>query len=265
MLKLKYALPFLFFTAWAQAQPLPQGSFALVNGQALSDALLDLNIQANIARGQTDSPQLRQVLQSELIGREVLAQESKKLNLDQTPNAQAALSQMQQNFLTGLLLENFARVNPVTEAQIKADYEIFKKEMTNAKEYKLSIITIASQKRAQEMINELQKKRNKNSFSTLAKAESIDPSKDNGGELDWLLRQQIQPAVGNVVANLSKGGLSTVPIQTQAGWIVVQLDDVRTFSVPTMKDIEPQLRDAAAKKALAAYVQDLRAKAKVIQ
>ena len=58
------------------AQELPKGTFATVNGQPLSDSLLSVNVDANIARGQADTPQLREVIEHEIIGREVLAQEA---------------------------------------------------------------------------------------------------------------------------------------------------------------------------------------------
>jgi peptidyl-prolyl cis-trans isomerase C len=246
-------------------QEVPKGSFAVVNDQPLSEALLEVNVQANVQRGQPDTPQLRARLAQELVGQEVLAQEAQKLKLDQTAQAQAVWAQMQQNFLTGLLLENFAQTNPVTEAQIKAEYDAFVKQMQGAKQYKLSIITVADQSRAKSLIAELQASKDKGLFARLASKESIDESNAKGGALDWLLPEQMLPAVGNVVVNLSKGQLSAVPIQTPAGWNVVRVDEIRGYTPPAMTEVEPQLRQAAAQKALAQYVQGLRQKAKILQ
>lgn len=265
MTKPFFVLILSVLTTWAHAQTLPAGSFAVVNGQAMSNILLDLNVQANVARGQPDTVQLRQALQSELIAREVLAQEAQKLKLDQIPQNKVALEQVQQEFLMRLLLDRYTQANPVTDAQIKLEYEAFKHDMKDAKQYKLSIITVATQKRAQELIAQLQKNPSKSNFNAIAQSESIDASKSKGGELDWLLVQQMLPMVSNVVVNLSKGALTNAPIQTQGGWNIIRVDDIRPYAVPPMQDILPQLTEAAAKKNLNAYIQSLISKAQIVK
>jgi len=248
------------------AQELPAGTFATVNGQPLSDGLLDVNVRANVARGQADTPQLRQALANEIIGREVLAQEAQKLKLEQTAGARAQWQQMEQNFLANLLLNHYAQNNPVSQDQIKAEYEEFLGEVKGDKQYKLSLIVVPSQARAREIIAELQNAKNSaKRFAEIAAEESTDPSKDSSGELDWLLARQMVPAVGNVVVNLGAGQVTAAPIQTRQGWNVVRVDEVRDYEAPAMKDIENQLRQAAAQKQLSDYVQSLQEKAKIVR
>lgn len=247
------------------AQNLPAGTFATVNGQPLSDSLLDINVQANVARGQADTAQLREVIKNEIIGREVLAQEAQKLKLELSPQAQAQWQQLQQNFLANLLLQHFATNNSITEQQIKSEYDRFLSDVKGAKQYKLSLIVVPSQQRAKEIIAQLEKTKNKNLFAELAAKESVDPSKENKGELDWLLTQQMLPAVGNVVVNVGKGKIAAAPILTRAGWNVVRVDDIRDYTPPKMSAIENQLRQAAAQKQLADYVKSLQEKAKVVR
>ena len=83
--------------------------------------------------------------------------------------------------------------------------------------------------------------------------------------MDWLLANQMLPAIGNVVVNLPAGRLSAVPIQTRGGWNVVRVDEIRDYTPPAMADIEPQLRQAASQQALADYVQGLQEKATIVQ
>lgn len=256
----------LIVSAASLAQDLPAGTFATVNGQPLSDGLLDVNVQANVARGQANTPQLEQALKNEIIGREVLAQEAQKLKLEQTAQAQAQWQQMEQNFLANLLLNHYATNNPVTEDQIKAAYEEFLAEVQGEKQYKLSLIVVPTQARAREIVAELQKSKDTaKAFAEIAAEESTDPSKDTSGELDWLLPQQMVPAVGNVVVNLSKGQITAAPLQTRQGWNIVRVDDVRDYTPPTMEEAESQLRQAAAQKQLSDYVQSLQEKAKIVQ
>lgn len=248
------------------AQDLPSGTFATVNGQPLSEALLDVNVRANIARGQADTPQLRQALQNEIIGREVLAQEAQKLKLEQSAQAQAQWQQMEQNFLANLLVNHYADNNPVTDDQIKAEYQSFLDEVEGEKQYKLSLIVVPTQERARQIVADLQKSKNAAKlFADIAVAESTDPSKEQKGSLDWLLPQQMLPAVGNVVVNLGKGQITAAPLQTRMGWNVVRVDDVRDYTPPAMKDIESQLRQAAAQEQLSKYIQSLQEKAKIVR
>ncbi len=248
------------------AQGLPSGTFATVNGQPLSDALLEVNVRANVAQGQADSPQLRQALQNELIGREVLAQEAQKLKLEQTAEAQTQWQQMQQNFLSNLLLNHYASNNPVTQDQIAAQYQTFLGDVKGEKQYKLSLIAVPTQERARQIIAELQKADDPGKlFSQIAAEESTDPSKDQNGALDWLLPQQMVPAVGTVVVNLGKGQITAAPLQTRLGWNVVRVDDIRDYTPPAQKDIEGQLRQTAAQQQLSNYIQSLQEKAKIIR
>jgi peptidyl-prolyl cis-trans isomerase C len=247
------------------AQTLPAGSFATVNGQPLTDALLDVNVRTNVLRGQPDTPQLRQAIVNELIGREILAQEALKLKLEQTPEAKVQWQQMQQNFLANLVLAHFANTNPVSQAQIKAEYDQFLKNVADAKQYKLSLIVVPTEARARAIITELNKSKDSGLFAKIAESESTDPSQANRGELEWLLTEQLLPGVGNVVANLSKGRISAVPIQTPGGWNVIRVDDVRDFTPPPMQEIEGQLRQAAAQNQLSAYIETLQTQAQIVR
>lgn len=244
------------------AQPAP-GAFALVNGQPLSDDSLALSVQASVANGQADSAQLREALKAELIAREVLAQEARKLKLDEAPLARAQWAQAQQNFLANLLLADFANRQTITPQQVQAEYDALVKNLAGAKQYKLSLIVVPSEARAREIIAELGKSKDTKLFARLAAAESIDATKTNQGSLDWLLAEQMLPAIGNVVVNLSKGRVAAAPIQTRTGWNVVRLDDTRDFVAPSLKDVDTQLRQAIAQRRVSAYIQQLQEQAKV--
>lgn len=252
-------------SALAQTSALPTGVFATVNGEPLSDALLDVSVASSVTQERSDSPQLRKLLKNELVGREVLAQEAKKLKLDQTVQAQAQLEQLQQNLLASLLLNHHNKTNPVTDAEIKAEYEVFRANMKGAKQYKLSLIVVPTEARAKEIIAEVGKTKDQALFGKLAADESIDASRADQGKIDWVLPEQVLPAVGNVVANLSEGRVSALPIQTRAGWAVIRVDGIRDFTPPVMTAVENELRQAAMQKKLGALIQKLQSEAKVVQ
>jgi peptidyl-prolyl cis-trans isomerase C len=81
------------------------------------------NIEANVAQGQKDTPELRAALRQEFIARELMVQEAQKRGLDKLPATQDALQGLRQNLMIELLLNDEFTKNPVTEAELKADYE----------------------------------------------------------------------------------------------------------------------------------------------
>jgi peptidyl-prolyl cis-trans isomerase C len=96
---------------------------AVVNGVSIPARLMARNIEANVAQGQKDTPELRAALRQEFIARELMVQEAQKRGLDKLPATQDALQGLRQNLMIELLLNDEFTKNPVTEAELKADYE----------------------------------------------------------------------------------------------------------------------------------------------
>lgn len=244
------------------AQNKPAGAAASVNGVAIPQALLDQNVRVNIAQGQRDTPELRQAIQDELVNREVLAQESARLGLDKTAEAQAQWAQVRQTFMVEILLNDYARRNPITEDALKAEFDRQIVAMKDEQQYRVSLIVTATEAEAKAILARLKKGE---SFSKLASELSIDPSKKNSGEVGWVVAAQILPAISNVMVNLAKGGLSVAPIQTPAGWNIIKLEDKRAFVAPNYELAKNDIRQMLLQKQRFDYVKTLRNKAKVVQ
>jgi peptidyl-prolyl cis-trans isomerase C len=100
-------------------------------------------------------------------------------------------------------------------------------------------------------------------FDKLASEKSINPSAKGGGNLGWLLMNQINSLLSNVVANMAVGGVTALPIQTQEGWQVLKLDAKRKYKVPTFDASKQQVINAVMANERAEYVQKLLKAAKV--
>lgn len=83
--------------------------------------------------------------------------------------------------------------------------------------------------------------------------------------MGWLFPSQLIPAVGNALVGLNKGAITSSPIQTPAGWVIVKLDDKRPFKVPSFEESKQQLRQAIIQQYIAGVVKNLRTNARVIQ
>jgi len=231
-----------------------------VNGVAIPNTLLEHNVQVNVARGQRDTPELRQVIKDELITREAFAQEAARLNLDKTSEAQAQWAQLRQTFMVELLLNDYFKKNPITDAKIKTEFDRQIAEMKDQQQYKIGLIVLPTEAEAKTVLARLRKGE---AFAKLATEKSIDASKNRGGDVGWVLPGQILPAISNVMVNLNTGALSAAPIQTQAGWNIIKVEGKRPFKAPTLNEAKNEIRAALMQQQRAELVNRLRAAAKV--
>jgi peptidyl-prolyl cis-trans isomerase C len=250
-------------TAHAQAQTtskVPSGSFAAVNSVPLSNSLLEQVIKNNAAQGVKDSPELRNMVRGELIGRAALSQEAVKLGLDKQDNSLTQIELLKQNFLAEMLIADHLTKNPVSEAAVRADYDRQVVSLKDAKEYKIRGIVLADESAAKAALASVRKG---DAFDKVAKEKSIDPSKTEGGDLGWLLSEQINPLIANVVVNLSKGALVAAPIQVQNAWHIIKVDDIRNFVAPKFDEAKGQIRQALQMRKRSEYVNQIMSAAKV--
>lgn len=235
---------------------------ASVNGTAIPDSQFNQMLTQALNQGQKDSPELRNAIKDELINREIVAQAATKSSLDKTPEAKQLWAQIRQNFLIELYWADYSKKNPITDAQVKAEYDrdINQLQQTGVKEqYKVSLITVATQAEADGISAQLKRGA---SFEKLVKEKSIDPSRAQGGVVGWVLPTQLNPEIGAAVAKVNKGGV-TNPIQTQSGWNIVKVDDKRPFKVPALSEVQNQLRQQLQQRQRIELINKLRSEAKV--
>ena len=65
------------------------------------------------------------------------------------------------------------------------------------------------------------------------------------------------------LVKLNKGQTTDTPVQSQFGWHVIRLDDVRQAQLPKLDEVKPQIAQQLQQQRLAKFQEDLRAKAKV--
>jgi peptidyl-prolyl cis-trans isomerase C len=129
-------------------------------------------------------------------------------------------------------------------------------------QYRVSQIVVANEADAIDLIRRIQKG---GLFGKLAQEHSIDSgTRAQGGNLGWVLPSQLIQTVASVLPTMAKGAVSG-PISTPAGWVILRLDDKRSFKIPSLEDSKPQLRQAIIQQYLTEVVKGLRANAKISQ
>jgi len=235
-------------------------SVAKVNGIDIPKFLFDAVLATQLAQGAKDSEELRKLIKSELIAREVLAQEAKKKKLDKEPEIKSQLVFQEKNVLSEALLVKEVGAYKITDEQIKAEYKRQTELLADAEQFQISHVVLATEAEAWQVLKAL---KSGESFEKLAQTKSIDPSRQNGGNLGWLLSNQLIAPISNVVVNLSVGQVVAAPIQTQQGWQVVKLEGKRPFQAPAFADAKPQVVQAIQAAHRAEYIQGLLKTAKI--
>jgi peptidyl-prolyl cis-trans isomerase C len=72
-------------------------------------------------------------------------------------------------------------------------------------------------------------------FEDVAKAESTDNSKTNGGDLGWFTLARMVKPFGDAVKNSEERRHHQEPVQTQYGWHIIKLEDTRDAPFDQMK------------------------------
>ncbi|MEC5160780.1 peptidyl-prolyl cis-trans isomerase C [Janthinobacterium sp. CG_23.3] len=232
---------------------------ATVNGKAIPAARVDQLVKQVVAQGkQTDSPQLREAIKRDLIGREVLIQEADKQGYGTRPEVKAQLENTRQSIIINAMLADHVKKNPVKDADIKAEYDKYKSQVGD-KEYHARHILVATEAEAKDLITKLKAG---GKFEELAKV-SKDGSAANGGDLDWANPGSFVKPFSDAMVALKKGEFTQTPVQTQFGFHVIKLEDSRPAKVPSLEEVKGQIGEALQQKKVAALREDLLKKAKI--
>ena len=243
----------------AAAIPAFAQNVATVNGKAIPSARLEAVVKQVVAQGkQPDSPQLRDAIKKDLIAREVLIQEADKKGYGTQPDVKAAIENARQSIIINAMLADYIKKNPVTDAQIQAEYDKYKATVGD-KEYHARHILVGTEAEANDIIAKLKAGAK---FEDLAKL-SKDGSAANGGDLDWANPGSFVKPFSDAMVALKPGTFTQTPVKTQFGYHVIKLEEVRPAKVPALAEVKGQVAEAIQQRKLAAYREDLLKKAKV--
>lgn len=242
------------------ALPVAAQNLAIVNGKAVPKERVEVLRQQVERSGRPVTPEIENQIKEEVIAREIFMQEAQKRGLEGSADYRAQLELARQTILIRELFVDFQKNNPVSDAEIQAEYDKF--VAANAgKEYKASHILVEKEEEAKAIIASLKKG---GKFEDIAKKQSKDPgSGARGGDLDWASPSSYVPEFTEALVKLEKGKLTQAPVKSQFGWHVIRLDDVRDAQLPKLEEVKPQIAQQLQQQKLAKFQEDLRAKAKV--
>ena len=242
-----------------QTAPKDSARAATVNGKAIPKSRVDFMVKSQTAQGAPDNEQLRKATLDQVIAWELVVQEADRTGLSKSADVQSQLGIARQQVIFQAYIQGYFKSHPVKDEVLRAEYNRVKGQRGD-KEYKARHILVEKDADARDIIEQLKKGAK---FEDVAKQSKDIGSREKGGELDWQPAATYVKPFGDALAKLEKGKTTESPVQTQFGFHVIRLDDVRNAQFPEFDAVKQQIAQMLQRQEVERLVSDLRAKAKV--
>jgi peptidyl-prolyl cis-trans isomerase C len=228
---------------------------AIVDGTPISRDAYDDYLKG-LLRGKpaadVTAEEKNQVL-DQMINMQLIATQAEKDGLEKDPDVATRIVLLRTQIMADAAAQKYVKTNEPSDEELHAAYDA----ATDKTEYHASHILVATKEKALQLIKKL---KGGAKFEDVAKAESTDNSKANGGDLGWFTTARMVKPFGDAVKNLKKGEMTTEPVQTQYGWHIIMLVDTRDAPFDQLK---PQLSNTIMQKKFQVYIEGLKKTAKI--
>jgi peptidyl-prolyl cis-trans isomerase C len=228
---------------------------AIVDGTPISRDAYDDYLKG-LLRGKpaadVTAEEKNQVL-DQMINMQLIAAQGEKDGMDKDPEVATRIALLRTQILADAAAQKYVKNNEPTDPELHAAYDA----ATDKTEYHASHILVPTKEKAEGLIKKL---KGGAKFEDVAKAESTDNSKANGGDLGWFTLARMVKPFGDAVKSLNKGDITTEPVQTQYGWHIIKLVDTRDAPFDQFKG---QLTNGIMQKKFQAYIESLKKNAKI--
>jgi peptidyl-prolyl cis-trans isomerase C len=228
---------------------------AIVDGKAIPRSAYDDYLKG-LLRGKpiTDvTPEEKSQVLDQMINMQLIASQGAKDGLDKDPDVIARLDLLHTQILADAAAQKYIKGVVPTDQELHAEYDA----VADKTEYHARHILVPSKEKAEALIKKL---KGGAKFEDVAKAESTDSSKTSGGDLGWFTTARMVKPFGDAVKGLKKGETTSEPVQTQYGWHIIKLEDMRDAP---FEQIKPQLSNTLVQKKFQAYIEGLKKTAKI--
>ena len=242
----------------AAAAPAP---VATIDGVPISRLQYDIYLKSLLqGRPTTEltAEQRNQVL-DEMINMQLLALQGVKDAVDKDPDVAGRLEVVRMRVLADAESQKYLKDKEPTDAELHAEYDSAIAAMDKT-EYHARHILVPTKEQGEAVIKKI---KGGAKFEDVAKAQSTDGSKANGGDLGWFTLTRMAKPFGDAVKTLKKGEMTPEPVQTQFGWHVIKLEDTRETAPPPFEQVKQQVTNGVVQKKLQADVDSLKKTAKI--
>jgi peptidyl-prolyl cis-trans isomerase C len=237
------------------ATPAATAAVAVVDGTPISREAYDDYLKG-LLRGKpvTDvtADEKNQVL-DQMINMQLIAARADKDGLEKDPEVSTKIALLRTQVMADAAAQKYIKGHEPTDQELHAAYDA----ATDKTEYHALHILVPTKEKAAQLIKKI---KGGAKFEEVAKAESTDNSKTNGGDLGWFTTARMVKPFGDAVKGMKNGDLTTEPVQTQYGWHIIKLIETRDAPFDQFKG---QLSNGIMQKKFQGYIDDLRKTAKI--
>ncbi len=236
-------------------KPLSAPPVAVVNGTPISREAFDDYLKG-LLRGKPEADvtaEDKDKVLDQMINMQLIAAQGEKDGLEKDPDVATRLALVRTQILADAAAQKYVKANEPSDQELHAAYDT----ATDKTEYRASHILVPTKEKADQVIKKL---KGGAKFEDVAKAESTDNSKTNGGDLGWFTTARMVKPFGDAVKGLKKGDITTEPVQTQYGWHVIKLVDTRDAPFDQFKGT---LTNGIMQKKFQDYIESLKKTAKI--
>ena len=122
------------------------------------------------------------------------------------------------------------------------------------------VILVPTEEQARKLIKELADGAD---FAALASRDSVDSTRQSGGDLGFLRQDQLSPEVGGAAFVMEPGQVSPNPVRGGRGWFVIKVEARRRVAPPSFAEVRERLRHEVLQEGVARAARDAVAKAEV--
>jgi len=247
-------------TVASQSKTPASPTVATVDGAPISRDFYEFYIKGVTGKTSSDlSPDQRTQALDNLIRAQLIAGEAVKEGLNKDTYTAQLLKMERLNVLEQALSKKYLGDQQPSDDELQAEYNAEVAKMPK-EEYHARHILVATQPFAEKIIQRLKAGEK---FEDLAKADSMDSSKTNGGDLGWFTLDHMVKPFADAVSGLKVGEYTQQPVQTQYGFHVIQLLGTRPVNPPPFDQVKQRLVQIVQAKQFRAYTDDLMKQAKV--
>ncbi len=196
----------------------------------------------------------------QVINTRLVQNKAEDSGLENDPEVQQQLSMAKQQIVRSIYVQRQVD-KEISESDLKKEYDDKIGKSPDQQEFKAAHILVEDKAAAEAVIKKLEAGED---FAKLAAESSNDPgNKNNGGDLGWFTKDAMVPDFAEPVFKMKKGDVSKTPIETQFGWHVVKVEDIRSKEKPKFEDVKPQIQVELRRQKLEAMLDKWKSAAKI--
>ena len=262
---LAYAIGGILLLSAGCAPPPEEGVLALVNGRQITQTDFDIHwgelAEATRARYLKEGG--KRLFLDELITRELLMQEARKLGLDKSDTIRDRAQRYKEQLIIDELLKDRIKAKvELTNEELNAFYEQHASELLPPLKVRVAQMLLPNISAAKDLEHQVNQG---GSFAKFAQRYSIDfKTKANGGDLGPYRKELVAPEVDAVIHTL-KTGMVSAPIKTAAGYYLIMITpldkEIIQADVAVRERLRQELLNEKRRKRFDGVIADIRTKA----